>query len=121
MMPSQKAFTLLEVLITVIIFTVGVVVILRQFSRGMVGSLDAENTTIAMHLAQQRMEEVRNLDFDTGIVNEAKAVVSGFSAFQREVVVIEPETDLKRTTVNTYWTSQADEVSVSLTTYISRN
>lgn len=118
---SRKGFTLLEILIALIIFTTGIIAVLGLFSRGLTGSVDAENTGVAVFLARQRLEEMRNLDFDTGVVSEAKAAVSGFAGFQREVIVTEPQTDLKQLVVNTYWTDKAGEVGTSLTTYISRN
>ena len=120
-LPKRGGFSLLEILVALIIFTTGIVAIMGLFSRGLVGSVDEENSGIAVALAQQRIEEMRNLDFDTGVVNEAKAAVSGFTGFQREVTVTEPQTDLKQLVVNTYWTDKSGEVSTSLTTYISRN
>ena len=117
----SRGFTLLEILIALIILTVGIVAIVGLFSSGLAGSVDVENMAIAMNLAQRRMEEINNLDFDTGIVSETKAVVSGFSNFQREVVVSEPETDLKQVTVNVYWSYKGDEITVPLVTYISKN
>lgn len=120
-MRHNQGFTLLEVLVALIILTVGIVSIVGIFSKGIVGSVDAENTAIAMNLAQRRMEEYRNLDFDTGVVNEAKAAVSGFPGFQREVVVAEPQTALKQVTVKAYWSYKGGEVTVPLVTYISKN
>ncbi len=118
---EKCGFTLLEILLTLIVFTVGVMAVLGLFSTSLAASLDAENTAIALNLSQKRLEEIRNLDFDTGIVNEAKAGVSGFAGFEREVAVTTAQTDLKQVTVTTYWTSKANEVSVPLVTYISRN
>jgi len=117
----SRGFTLFEALIALIILTVGIVATVGLFSSGLAGNVDAENTAVAMNLAQRRMEEIRNLDFDTGIVDETKAAVSGFSNFQREVVVSEPETDLKQVTVNVYWSYKGGEVTVPLVTYISKN
>jgi len=117
----MRGFTLLEVLIALILFVLGVVVIVGLFSTGLVNSLDAEKITIAMDLAQRRIEEIRNLDFDTEIGNEAKANVDGFPGFQRQVAVTEPETDLKKVTVTVYWMFKAEEISISLETYISKN
>ena len=118
---ANCGFTLLEILITIVILTVGIVIIVGLFGTGLVSSFDAENTTIAMNLAQRRMEEVRNLNFTTGIVDEAKAEIDGFPGFQREVEVTEPETDLKEVRVTVYWTCKGEEVSVPLVTYISKN
>ena len=121
----KKGFTLLEILIALIIITLGAVVIVGLFNTGLISSLDAEKTTIAMNLAQRRMEEIRNLGF-ANIADEAKAGVSGFAGFQREVEVNDPAgaptaDDLKEITVTVYWTYKGDEVNISLMTYISRN
>lgn len=117
----KRAFTLLEIMIALIILTLGVVAAVGLFSSGMSSGIDAENTTIAMNLAQRKMERIRNTDFDTEIISEAKAVVDGFPLFQREVMVTEPETGLKEITVNVYWSYKEDEVIVPLVTYISKN
>ena len=117
---KQKGFTLIEILISMLLFTGGVVLTLTLFASALVSSVDAENTTIAMNLAQRKMEEIRNLSF-LGIVNEAKAAVAGFTGFQREVVVTTPETDLKEITVKTYWTYKGGEIEVPLVTYIAKN
>ena len=121
MIPSKKAFTLLETLLTIVIFTIGVTAVVEAMSINLISSLDAENTSIAMTLAQRRLEEIKNLDYDTEIVNEAKADVSGFTGFQREVTVTEPETDLKQVTVKTYWKFKSGEITTTLVTYISKN
>lgn len=121
MISSNKAFSLLEILVALFIFTVGVVAVVRLFGEGLAVSVDAENTSIASILSRQRLEELRNLDFDTGVVSEAKADVAGFTGFQRQVTVTTPQTDLKQVTVTTYWTAKGGEVSTPLTTYLSRN
>jgi len=117
---KKRGFTLLEMLIAVTIFVVGVAIIVWFFAFGLFSSIDAENTTIAMNLAQKKMEEIKNLAY-ADIVDEAKADVSGFSGFQDEITVTEPETDLKQVVVTAYWTLKGDEISVPLETYISRN
>ncbi len=121
MMSSIKAFSLLEILIAIMIFTVGIVSVIGLFNMGLFGDVDVENTFTALALTQRRLEEIRNLDFTTGIVNETKAAVTGFTGFQREVIVTQPQTDLKQVMVTTYWTAKANEVGTSLVTYISKN
>ena len=117
----KNGFTLLEVLIAAILFTIGVIAIVAALGRGLIGSADSEDMLIGINLAQKRLEEFRNLDYDTEVISEAKAAVSGFTGFEREVTVTEPETDLKRVTVTVYWTLAGDEISTSLITYISNN
>lgn len=122
---KKTGFTLLEILIALILCTLGVVVMAGLISSGLVGSSDAENTTIAMNLAQRRMEEIRNLGF-SNISDEPKDSVAGFSGFQREVEIDDPPgapttDDLKQVTVTVYWTTKGGEADISLVTYISRN
>ncbi len=118
---KKGGMTLLEILVALIIFTSGAVAVVRLLSEGLAAGVDAENTAIAAAIAQRRMEEFRNLDFDTGVVSEAKADVAGFTGFQRQVTVTEPQTDLKQITVTAYWRAKGGEVSTSLATYLSRN
>jgi len=117
---KNRGFTLLETLIAVSLFTVGVIAMVWLFSFGSAGSIDAENTTIAMNLAQMKMEEIKNLAY-AGIVDKDKTAVSGFPGFQSEITVTEPETGLKQLVVTVYWTLKGAEVGVPLELYISRN
>ena len=111
----------MEVLIAVVLFTMGVVVVTGLFSAAFVASVDPENTGIAMTLAEKRMEEIRNLDFATGIIDEAQADVPGFTGFQRSVAVTTPYTDLKQVTVNVYWSYKGGETTTALVTYIAKS
>lgn len=122
---ARRGFTLLEIIIAVVLFTSGVVIMLGLLSKGVVGSSDAENTIIAINLAQQRMEEIRNFAFEN-ITAEAKTVITAFPNFQRQVEVDDPVgapaiDDLKRVTVTVYWTAKGGELSESIVTNISNN
>ena len=119
-MKKKQGFSLLECLVAVTVFTVGATIIISLFSTGFIGGYDAEKTSVAMNLAQQRMEEIRNIVFED-IVDEAKATVTGFSGFQRKVDITESPTDLKQVTVTVYWTHKGDEINVPISTYISKN
>ena len=121
---TRKGFTLLEVLLAVTLFATGVVMVTGLFSTGLISSVDPEMTGIAMALAEKKIEEIRNLNFDTGIIPEAKAVVTdvpGITGFQRSVDVTTPNTDLKQVTVSVYWSYKGSETTTSLITYISKN
>lgn len=119
-MPDSKGFTLLEIIISIVLFTAGVVLVINLFSSALVSSIDAENTNIAMNLAQRRMEEMRNLSFN-GIVSESKAAINGFTGFQRSVNVTTPYNGLDQVAVSVYWSYKGGEANTSLVTYISNN
>lgn len=114
----KRGFTLIEVLIVVVLFSAGAVVLLEIFSVGLFGGFENENTLIATALAQDKMELVRNSSYGS-IGDEAKAPVTDYPFFQREVVVTTPQANLKQITVNIYWTERTGEIKISLVTYVS--
>lgn len=125
----SSGFTLLEIMIAVLVFTIGAVGMIALIAGGLLTSADPENTEIAMNLAGRRMEEIKNLDF-ADITDESKAgvnidvdgdAVNDFPGFQSEVDVTESETGLKDVTVSVYWTFKGDEITTSLESYISNN
>ncbi len=99
-------------------FSAGVVALLQMFSIGLYGGEENQSTIIATALSQDRMESIRNTAYGS-IINEARAAVTGYTFFQREVVVTTPQANLKQVTVNVYWTEKSGDVSVSLVTYVS--
>ena len=114
----EKGFTLLEVLLAVLLVTIGFVTLSGAFSTGLFASGNNESLLLATHLAEEKIEEIRNHSH-AGIANEARGAVSGFSAFDREVVVSTPITNLKQVSVNVYWKNKDDELSTSLVSYVS--
>ena len=117
---AKKGFTLLEILLTLALFGAGVVGVAGLFGYTLDSSMDAEYTEIAVVLAQARMEEIRNIAYDS-IASEAKAQVTGFPSFDRQVDIIEPLAGLKQVTTTVYWQFKGKEVSERLVTYVSKN
>ena len=122
MTASTKAgFTLLEMILALVLFATGTVAAMDLFQRAQAGQTDGENVLIATHLAQRRLEELRNTTYGS-LANEAKASVSspsGFSRFSREVAVTTPYTNLKQVVVTVYWNAPGGETNVSVRTYRS--
>src|SRR3989338_6736513 len=109
---KKKGFTLLEVLLTIILIVTGSVLLLQALATGLFSSGENETELVAINLAQEKMEELRNNNY-ANIINEAKAAVPGFTVFQREVVVTTPQVGLKEVSVSVYWFTKADELNVS--------
>lgn len=114
----NRGFTLLEVLLAAILLTVGSVFLLEAISTGLFSSGINETELVAIILAQEKIESIRNTIYEN-IVDEAKAVVNGFPAFRREVIVATPQTGLKEVTVNVYYEVKRAELNISLVTYVS--
>lgn len=112
----KKGFTLLEILITIVVLVAGVVVLMQMFSIGMFADTDVENATIALNLAQEKMEEIRDASTYSGIDSfaSARANLGGdFSDFDREVTVAG---DPKQVDVLVYWTVKGQDQSINLVT-----
>ena len=115
---DRKGFTLLEVLLAVVLMVTGSVFLLQAIGTGLFSGGVNESELIAFNLAAEKMESLENTAY-ASIINEAKAVVSGFPLFQRQVAVTTPVTNLKQIDITTYWTVKGTEISTTLVTYSS--
>ena len=113
---SRNGFTLLEIIITIVILSVGLLVLSQAFSTGMLASTDAENVDLALNIAQAEMEEIRNTSF-SGIGSSEPTSDPNFPNFTTTVTVT--GTDPKEVNVSVAWNVQAGSTSISLTTFIA--
>ena len=123
---SSWGFTLLEILLALVLFTTGTIAVAELLQRAHASQADGENLLIATHLAQRRLEELRNTSYGS-LTNESKASVSspsGYTRFCREVSVTTPYTNLRQITVTVSWgppdcTTSSSNANVALQTYRS--
>ena len=114
----ERGFTLLEILLTITLLVVGLASLVSATSLILSSGGINESELTAKNLAEEKIETLKNTSYSS-ITNEAKAPVSGFSAFQREIVVTTPITSLKQITVTVYWYHKASELSTAWVTYRS--
>ncbi len=115
---SSKGFTLLEIIISLAVLVVGVISLVTMFGSGLNIAGVSEQSSTAIFLAQERMEQLRNETY-ANIINEARSAL-GFASFDREVVVMypqSPDTDIKQVTVNVYWPVKSGEGKIELVSY----
>ena len=117
-MRKDKGFTLLEILITILLIAAGFAFILQAASIGIFAGGENESELVAVNLAQEKMEDMRNKIY-ANVTLETKTAVPGFSAFKREVVIDIPHSNLKQVSVNVYWFVKDKEENVGLVTYVS--
>lgn len=112
---SVQGFTLLEMLITIVLLVTGVVILLQVMSIGMFSDVNTENSLIALRLAQEKIEEVKDAtsyaQIDTFAVSRAN-LGGDFSDFDRQVTVT---SDPKEVNVSVFWDIRGQEQSVLLT------
>jgi len=56
----KKGFTLLEMMVTIVVLTIGIVTVLQMMSIAIFADNNAENSVVAFYLAQETMEEVKD-------------------------------------------------------------
>ncbi len=119
----RRGFTLVELMIAILFLAVGVIAVTFAFGRGMFATTDAETLEQAVALTQERLENLKGTAF-ASIANEARAPVSGWTGFDRQVTVTQPagtNANFKQVVVTVYWSTGGAELSTITTTYWVNN
>lgn len=124
MMQSQKGIGLVEIIIAMLIFAIGITAAIRTLPESNTATTRSRNLTVATNLAQEKIEELMGTP-----VNDA-ALSAGSHGdplnpieriFNRTWNVTDnvPLTDMKQVTVTVNYTSGNKDNSVTLTTYLT--
>jgi len=129
----KDGLTIIEILVAIAIFSIGIVAILYMFPVGSDVQSKSKKQTVAIFLAQEKMEEVASAFYfddilSPGTVLEDYGTIPGFEDYKREkkVFFFDPEnsttTDIdlgmKKVDVSVFWGPKDDNVRLS--TFISR-
>lgn len=126
----QSGFILIEALIALVILSLGLFGLMQIQTRVMTETGDSKARTVAVNLAQEKLEELRASGYAAiaGGEDLIPAAAGGTTAFTRTWTVI-PSTDPphNEVSVTTLWTrpgedsENADSLSVTLTTFIAQS
>jgi len=114
---TNNGFTLLEVLIAIIILTVGVVAVIWAFSSGMYAATDIENVDLALNIAQAKMEEIKNTPF-ASLIDSGPIDDTNFSRFSTTVNVAEGQNPMQ-VDVTVAWPVKGGSTNITLTTLVA--
>ena len=112
----MNGFTLLEILITIIILTIGVIALTSAFSSGIFAATDVENVDLALNIAQAKMEEIKNTAF-ASLADSGPTADANFSNFNVTVDVAEGDNPMQVDATVT-WNAKGGSPSVTLTTLV---
>ena len=127
---ARQGFTLIEVLIAIVILSVGLLG-MAALTVGIIhGNAFSKNLSTATTCAQDKMEDLRRLGYSgtsatTVTVTEAYNSITDYAVYKRETLttVGSPEPRMKTITVKVYWkdTTQTDHLPpVELKTILAR-
>ena len=119
---DHKGFTLIEILIGLVILSVGLLAIAALQVTSARGNFFSKNLTQATYVAQDRLEFLEKVPFDSpqlqpGTYNDGKAIISGFSFDRTYTVVLNG--NLKTITYTVNW-SEGVNRSIAFSTFISK-
>ncbi len=110
-MKRNKGFTLLEIIIALIILTIGLIAIAYMANSAISGNRKAKLLTQAVTLAQDKLEELKGVDYDV-LTSDNDTVNIGNIAYLRTwTVQTDASKEMKTATVIVSWNSGAKSVT----------
>jgi type IV pilus assembly protein PilV len=125
---SVQGFTLLEIMITVVIVTVGIVAVVRSLSTGLRGDFAVEGKTTALNFAQQKMETLFNAEYEDVTTSPVDCTGSYLGWAQPDSTnfpdyywcwTVTDNTNYKTVTVKVDWAYRGQTLEASLITYVA--
>ena len=119
-MLGKKGITLIELVVAFALFSGGSVAVIYMLSACMFADTHLEQSIIAVNLANERMEEIKNTAFASISSGSETGSSIGFSVFDNRVVTVtNTAADLKDVKVEVQWTQKGGQQSVAVETYIA--
>jgi prepilin-type N-terminal cleavage/methylation domain-containing protein len=131
-----KGFTLIEMLIAVFVLAIGIVAVIGAFPLGTYLQKSGQLNTVAIQLAQAKMEEISSNSYDdilVGITEEDYGSISSFLSFKRNTEIsffdpdnpeVPPAGDLgiKKIEISVFWHSSLgiSEREVKIANFIAQ-
>jgi type IV pilus assembly protein PilV len=108
---NKNGFTLLEVLIAIVILSIGLLG-MASLTVGIInGNKFSKEVTTATTLAQDQIEDIRRTSY-ASVASQTKAVLSTpYNEYKREVTVTDgsPASGMKTVTIKVYWGGASKE------------
>ena len=116
----KKGVTLIELVIALALFTAGSTSLIHVMSMGMFADSNLEQHIVAVNLANEKMEEIKNTAFASIASGSETGSAIGFSTFDNRIVTVtNTQSDLKDVKVEVQWTQKGGQQSVAVQTYVA--
>ena len=116
-------FTLLEILVAMVILTVGLLGMASLCVGIIKGNELSKEVSSATTCAREKVEDMERMGFantTAGTVTEGYSAISNYPEYKRETIITDntPATDMKSVQVTVYWDS--DNHQVQLRTFLAK-
>ncbi len=124
MLKSEKGVGLIEIIIAMMIFAIGITAAIRTLPVSNTATTRARNLTMATNLAQQKIEELmgtplNNVNLSSGAHNDQNNPIERIFTRTWNVTDNDPVIDMKTVTVTVTYLSSSKDNSVTLSTYLT--
>jgi Tfp pilus assembly protein PilV len=125
---DEHGSTLIELMIALVMLTVGILAVGQLFPAGSRSQLQSRMTTAGNYYAQEKLEQLAACSWTDASLTDGRHPASGSEAlgsmgqwhrFYEVSTMASPLNNLKKVTVTVQWTFQRDR-SVTSTTYVRR-
>jgi type IV pilus assembly protein PilV len=124
MLKSEKGIGLIEIIIAMLIFAIGITAAIRTLPVSNTATTRARNLTVATNLAQQKIEELmgkpyNDADLTAGAHDDQDNPIDRIYTRAWNVADNDPVIDMKTVTVTVTYLSGSSDNSVTLSTYLT--
>ena len=124
MLKSEKGVGLIEIIVAMLIFAIGITAAIRTLPLSNTATTRARNLTMATNLAQQKIEILmgtpfNNADLAAGAHNDQNNPIERIYTRTWIVTDNDPVPDMKTVTVTVTYESGSKDNSVTLSTYLT--
>lgn len=121
---KKAGFTLVEVLITILLFTVVLTALLSCFIQGFDILMRMKQMTIATQSIQRELELIRNMHYNDILAMDTSFTNDSFSYLENSSGVINLEdsvgAEIKKLTVSVAWTYRGRQMRKEVVTYVTK-
>jgi len=130
----KQGFTLIEILIAIVLAATGLMVLMQLMGVAIFADSDIEYSLIALNLANEKLEELKDNDYNDPNLDPAsspftEASISGFGFIDQRQWTVDyvdadlstsvSDTGIKDVTVEVQWTQRGGTQSVAVETLIA--
>lgn len=108
---NNSGFTLMEVLVAMVILTVGLLGTAALIIGIINGNKTSNRISTATVLAQDKMEEIKSMEY-LNVAAEPLSIITDYPLYKRKVAVDPLGTGMKTVTVTVSWDSNAHSVEL---------